>query len=81
MSICRKVGTNQTEIRMGDKIMFFSYETIVGLRIGEEVYYTEKKFSKTTSTHLNKWLASVYPLAAKPVCQEELERLATLATS
>jgi hypothetical protein len=78
-----KSGPNQTEVLVGSKILFFSYETLVGLliqgdvRFGFGLYITNQKYSKTTSGHLNKWLASQPSvLTVREVPQAELEELA-----
>jgi hypothetical protein len=54
----RPMGPNQTEVTVGDKVIFFSYETAVGAILGPATLpiITEKKWSNTTSRHINKWL-------------------------
>lgn len=70
----RIVGPNQTEVILSDRSLFFSYETLVGLRLSGVGYFrTSTKYSKTTSRHVNQWLDGV---AAKEVEQDELEQLA-----
>ena len=51
------LGSNQTQITLtnGDKV-FFSYNTPVAACIGSKWYRTSKKWSVTTSKHINKWL-------------------------
>lgn len=61
MSIELKViGPNQTEVRSGDRVLFFSYNTLVAYRPGFGICYradpkTVAKWSKTTSKHVNAW--------------------------
>jgi hypothetical protein len=51
-------GANMTEVLFSDRTsLFFSYETPVGAYIPNEGFYiTDKKWSRTTSKHINKWL-------------------------
>ncbi|TVM02977.1 MAG: hypothetical protein CV087_07460 [Candidatus Brocadia sp. WS118] len=51
------IGSNQTEITKsnGDSILV-SYSTPVAANVGGKFYRTEKKWSKTTSKHINAWL-------------------------
>ena len=55
----KSIGANQTEVTLsnGDQV-FFSYETPVAAIVGGLSYKTEKKFSTTTTRHLNKWLGN-----------------------
>ena len=52
------IGPNQTEITMGGKVLFFSYDTLVIVRdLNERVCYcTSEKYSKTTSKHFNTYI-------------------------
>jgi len=53
-----KLGTNQTEITFGkDNHVLFSYNTPVAAYFNGVFYRTSKKWSNTTSKHINKWLA------------------------
>ena len=56
-----KLGTNQTEITLADgHKVFFSYNTPVACQTPDYEYYrTERKWSVTTSRHINKWLEGV----------------------
>ena len=56
-----KLGTNQTQINLADgHQVFFSYNTPVAARTPDYEYYrTERKWSVTTSRHINKWLDGV----------------------
>lgn len=50
-------GPNVTEIESGDVSVLFSYRTPVAIHVaGVGFYKTEKAHSKTTSTHINRWL-------------------------
>ena len=57
------LGANQTEIEMDGKTVLFSYKTPVAAWIGNgtELGYfrTNKKWSVTTSRHINKWLGDI----------------------
>lgn len=53
----RQIGPNQTEVILSpDKVVFFSYETPVAAIIDGKFYRTSKRFSVTTSKHINRWL-------------------------
>lgn len=61
----KQVGSNQTELELNDgTLVFFSYETPVAARLsrgyapafGGESVKTSKKWSRTTSKHINQWL-------------------------
>lgn len=72
----KKIGNNETEVTTGHGfIIFFSYETPVAARhieSGKE-YRSDKRFSVTTSKHLNKWCSPNAVL----VSQEKLENILT----
>ena len=53
------VGANQTEVHMTDSVVFFSYETPVAAQINGQYFVTDRKFSRTTTKHINSWLESV----------------------
>jgi hypothetical protein len=59
----RKLGNNQTVITMQDgdfgKSILFSYDTPVAALINGRVYKTSKKWSVTTSRHINQWLSDL----------------------
>ena len=64
-------GSNQTIIAMGDDEYFFSYNTCVaGFTHGEGYWKTDKKWSQTTSRHINKYLGGVTPTI---VSQDDIE--------
>jgi hypothetical protein len=54
----KSLGANQTEIITDNYIILVSYETPVAYfdRVNDKVYRTSKKWSVTTSRHINKWL-------------------------
>jgi len=53
----KQLGSNQTELDMGDVQVFFSYETPVAARTDTgELVRTSTKYSVTTTKHINKWL-------------------------
>ena len=56
----KKIGNNETEITTSEgNLLFFSYDTLVALKTKLNVYVTEKKHSRTTTGHINKWLYSL----------------------
>jgi hypothetical protein len=69
----RPIGPNQTEVSVGDKTLFFSYETLVALNMNGKFYRTNERYSVTTSKHINRWLSGA---KADEVSQAELEKLA-----
>ena len=54
------LGSNQTQINLanGDSV-FFSYRTPVACLTENGYYRTSKKWSVTTTRHINKWLDGV----------------------
>jgi hypothetical protein len=50
------IGSNMTEICVNGAKVLFSYQTPVACEFHGKLYKTEKKWSKTTSRHINKWL-------------------------
>ena len=72
--ILTPVAPNQTllEFDTGEQV-FFSYKTpVAGFIPGEGYIRTSKKWSSTTTRHINKYLAGV---KAKEVNQETLDNL------
>ena len=67
------LGSNQTQINLkkGDSV-FFSYRTPVACLTMNGYYKTSKKWSVTTSRHINKWLGGVL---AKEQPQEYFDSL------
>ena len=54
------IASNMTEVDMGDVVVMFSYSTPVAALVkGDGYYRTEKKWSMTTSRHINKWLNGI----------------------
>jgi hypothetical protein len=52
----KNIGKNKTELHINDKIIFISYETPVAACIDGQFFVTEKKWSTTTSKHINTWI-------------------------
>lgn len=51
------IGSNMTEVEIGDKTILFSYKTPVAYhQAGIGYAKTSKYWSVTTSRHINKWL-------------------------
>jgi hypothetical protein len=53
------IKANMTEIEIGDKTILFSYKTPVAYYENGKAYQTSKKWSVTTSRHINQWLKSI----------------------
>ena len=51
-----KIGANETVIITGEKSILISYETPVAAVVDGKHYRTSKKWSSTTSKHINRWL-------------------------
>lgn len=52
----KQVGSNMTELDLGNKVILFSYSTPVASTDGIRYWKTEKKWSATTTRHINKWV-------------------------
>jgi len=53
----KQLGSNMTELDMGEVQVFFSYETPVAARTDMgALVRTATKYSVTTTKHINKWL-------------------------
>lgn len=50
------IGANQTELSFNGAKVLFSYQTPVAAWINGQYYKTDKKWSVTTSKHINKWV-------------------------
>ncbi len=62
----KQIGSNMTELDMGDAQVFFSYETPVAARTDTgALVRTSTKYSVTTTKHINKWLDGM-PAAEVP---------------
>jgi hypothetical protein len=56
MTTIKNLGANKTELWKDNGVVFFSYETPVAAKIEGKLYRTSKKYSVTTSKHINAWL-------------------------
>ena len=71
----KTIAANQTELTLSCGAVVFFYETPVAAMLPSGQYIrTEKKWSVTTSKHLNKWLISVSD-SVKMVSQDDLYNL------
>lgn len=53
----KNIGSNQTEVVTSDgAVVLVSYSTPVAANVDGEFFRTAKKWSATTSKHINKWL-------------------------
>ena len=61
----KSLAANQTQVTLANgTILFVSYETPVAAFIpGRGIVRTEKKWSNTTTRHINKWIANTAPRA------------------
>ena len=50
------IGSNQTELTANGVKVLFSYQTPVAAWINGEYFKTDKKYSKTTTKHINNWV-------------------------
>ena len=69
------IGPNQTEVHIANgTVVFFSYKTPVATQMPDGSFVrTSRKWSVTTSKHINKWLGGV---KATEVPQEHLDKMA-----
>ena len=71
--LLRSLGNNQTQIDYEDGTsVLFSYSTPVAALTDNGYYRTSKKWSVTTTRHINKWLGGVL---AKDQPQEYFDSL------
>ena len=73
------LGANQTEVQLSDHYetqIFFSYEQAVCVRNADGCFVTTEKYSRTTSKHINKWVANLSNII-KMVPQSEIDKLVT----
>ena len=66
----KNIGSNMTEVSLdgGDTLVLISYETPVAARVFEfasenngcALFRTSKKWSATTTRHINKWLRNTF---------------------
>lgn len=52
-----QLGSNQTLLTLPHAQILFSYSTPVAARVQGTYYRTNKKYSSTTSKHINAWIA------------------------
>ena len=52
----KPLGSNKTELTFGNVQVLFSYETPVACWMNGEYFKTDKKWSRTTSKHINSWV-------------------------
>jgi len=69
------IGTNQTEIRIDGKQMFFSYEQLVAVRNNDKCYVTSTKYSPSTTKHINKWIENLGWHNVGELPQEEIDAM------
>lgn len=50
------IGSNKTELHLNGVNILFSYNTPVACWIDGQFYKTNKKWSQTTSKHINSWV-------------------------
>jgi hypothetical protein len=76
------LGANQTEVQLSDHYerqtiqIFFSYEQAVCVRNENGCFVTEEKYSRTTSKHINNWVANLSDII-KMVPQSEIDNMVT----
>ncbi len=71
------IGANQTEVILADHYetqIFFSYELAVCVRTADGCFVTTEKYSRTTSKHINKWIANLSNII-KMVPQSEIDNM------
>ena len=51
-----QIGSNQTELSANGVQILYSYQTPVAAWIKGQYYKTNKKWSNTTTKHINKWV-------------------------
>jgi hypothetical protein len=55
------IRANMTELQLNDgTVILFSYKTPVAARINGDAFQTAKRWSNTTSRHINEWGAKEY---------------------
>lgn len=72
------LASNMTEVETGKYSVLFSYKTPVAYKLLglSTVSITDKKWSQTTTRHINKWLASFqYDAPTVKVSQESIDDL------
>ena len=74
----RNLGSNRVEIEYSDgTIVFYAYNTAVAACMGDGSGFvrTDKKWSRTTSKHINQWLEG---RNARLISQDELNAIANM---
>lgn len=66
------IAPNQTMLKFDNTTVFFSYNTPVAACIDGTLYRTSKKYSVTTSKHINQWLAGAKAEMRDPAFFESL---------
>ncbi len=72
------IGVNQIEVEMDENTVFFSYKTPVAVHLSDCTFRkTSKKWSVTTSRHINSWLRSygVDPDEVAVISQDKLDAM------
>lgn len=67
-AMLKQIGNKNAHVLIkpnGDQILF-SYETPVAAKIGASYYRTEEKFSRTTTRHINLYLAGIAKVEEVP---------------
>ena len=67
------IGSNQTEVTIGNKRVLFSYSTPVAYYENGMYFKTSKKWSKTTSKHINQWIGGS---PVNEIAQDLMDRVA-----
>ena len=69
----KKLGNNETQLHINkDLVVLFSYNIPVAFLQDGKYFKTNKKFSVTTSKHINKWIGEA---PAQVVDQSKIEEL------
>jgi hypothetical protein len=68
------IGSNMTQVETENYIILVSYKTVVAYENKQtgELFRTDKKWSTTTSKHINKWLDGRF---AYGIPQEALDKI------
>lgn len=52
----RVLGPNQTEVEADVAVVLFSYNVPVAAKIADEYFTVDRKYSTTTTRHINAWI-------------------------
>ena len=71
------IKANMNELTIGDKTILFSYKTPVAYHnVGGMLYFkTNKKWSNTTTRHINQWTCKGNGIKIVEIDQEVLDNL------